>query len=238
VDTCKYIESWNAYQCNNEDIGMLLFESQETDRYDRAVQPVYLNRQGTQMNNKLNAFMDHVWDGFYTGQTRLPRFPALVDVPRGSIYDITYTGNPPKQQLFKLIHDKASAGMTIRIAYPDAISQSVQVKGKTVEMNQWDKSINQYGEVKQRFCGENRYIGVKNILEFYITAGCEVTLLPRDAIQTQVRMEWTVADFYAKGGTTKLIDRISAVLGIHASKMKIVSIYEGSLVVDYVIQKD
>jgi len=39
-------------------------------------------------------------------------------------------------------------------------------------MNQWDEGIKMYGEVQGRFCGENRYIGVKNILEFYLTEGC------------------------------------------------------------------
>lgn len=51
-------------------------------------------------------------------------------------------------------------------------------------MNQWDKEINQYGEIKQKFCGENRYIGVQNILEFYIRVGCDVYVQPRNAIQT------------------------------------------------------
>jgi hypothetical protein len=58
----------------------------------------------------------------------------------------------------------------------------VKVNGEYIEMNQWDKTINQYGEVRQRFCGENRYIGVKNILEFYITQGCRVYVSPRNAI--------------------------------------------------------
>jgi len=52
---------------------------------------------------------------------------------------------------------------------------------------------------------------------------------------TKVRMEWTVADFYSSGGTTLLVDRITAALGISASEVKIVSVYEGSLVVDYQI---
>ena len=39
--------------------------------------------------------------------------------------------------------------------------------------------------------------------------------------------------FYASGGTTTFADRLCAVLGIHASQMKIVSIYEGSLVINY-----
>ena len=49
-------------------------------------------------------------------------------------------------------------------------------------------------------------------------------------------MEWTLKDFFAKGGTTKFIDRMTTSLGIHASTIKIVSVYEGSLVVNYEIE--
>jgi len=61
---------------------------------------------------------------------------------------------------------------------------------------------------------------------------------PRDAIQALVRMEWSLNDFFSSGGTTNFMDRISASLGIHASTVKIVSVYEGSLVVNYEIQND
>jgi hypothetical protein len=51
-------------------------------------------------------------------------------------------------------------------------------------------------------------------------------------------MEWTMNQFYASGGTTTFADRLCAALGIHASQMKVVSIYEGSLVVNYNIVAD
>ena len=59
--------------------------------------------------------------------------------------------------------------MTIRIAYPSAESRSIVKDGEIVEYNQWDEEEHMYGPITQSFCGENRYIGVKNILEFYIT---------------------------------------------------------------------
>jgi len=62
--------------------------------------------------------------------------------------------------------------MVVRIAYPSAESRQILKDGKRVDMNQWDEAIKGYGEVQGRFCGENRYIGVKNILEFYLTRGC------------------------------------------------------------------
>lgn len=105
-------------------------------------------------------------------------------------------------------------------------------------MNQWDEGIKMYGEVQGRFCGENRYIGVKNILEFYLTRGCVLQIAPRDAIQTMVRMEWTMDEFFSNGGTTQFIDRVAGSLGIHASTIKVVSVYEGSVVLNYDITVD
>jgi hypothetical protein len=46
-------------------------------------------------------------------------------------------------------------------------------------------------------------------------------------------MEWTLDEFFASGGTTSFMERVAGSLGIHASTIKIVSVYEGSLVVNY-----
>ena len=49
-------------------------------------------------------------------------------------------------------------------------------------MNEWDDSLRIYRKIEGNFCGENRFIGVKNILEFYLTVDCDVFIAPRDAI--------------------------------------------------------
>jgi hypothetical protein len=154
------------------------------------------------------------------------------------VYDLNFTGTPAKHMLFTIHAVSKTTGATIRIAYPSAESRSIYVDKKLVQMNQWDDSIQQYGEIKQKYCGENRYIGVQNILEFYLTANCKLEIKPRNAIQTLVRMEWSMEEFFADGGTTKFIDRLTASLGIHASTVKIVSVYEGSLIVNYEISVD
>lgn len=45
-------------------------------------------------------------------------------------------------------------------------------------------------------------------------------------------------EFFSSGGTTQFIDRVAGSLGIHASTIKIVSVYEGSLVVNYGVEND
>lgn len=158
--------------CENKDLGILLFESEDDDKWDRSMQPIYIRKEyekGKTMSNKLNSFMDHVWDGFYTGQVRLSRFPGLIEGKKGSAWDLVYTGTPAKKQRFTFTAIQKNAGMTIRIAYPGAESRSITLNGEIVEYNEWDDTINGYGPIKQTKCGENRFIGVKNILEFYIT---------------------------------------------------------------------
>ena len=228
----------NAWICQQSRLGILLFDSEDPDTLDRSVQPIYARLQGTGMNNKVNSFMDHVWDGFYTGQTRLSRFPILVYLPQNAVYDIVYTGTPPKKQKYTLRSQDNTTEMIVRIAYPGAESRQILKDGKRVEMNEWDEDARSYSPVQRRFCGENRYIGVKNILEFYLTAGCFLQIAPRDAIQTMVRMEWSMDEFFNNGGTTQFIDRVAGSLGIHASTIKVVSVYEGSLVVNYDITID
>ena len=51
-------------------------------------------------------------------------------------------------------------------------------------------------------------------------------------------MEWSLDEFFSEGGTTQFIDRLTASLGIHASTVKVVSVYEGSLIINYEISVD
>jgi len=216
-------------------LSVLTFESEDADTEDRSMQPVYINAEGTKQNNKLNSMMDHTWDGFYAGQIRLSRFPGILNAAPKSAHILKFTGSPAKKMRFKLNSQSKVAGVILKIPYPSAQSRNIVKDGKIVEFNQWDEKLHMYGEIKGDFCGENRYVGVVNIMEFYLDTTCELRIQPRDAIQSLVRMEWTFDQFFADGGTTKFMDRIAGSLGIHASTIKIVSVYEGSLVLNYEI---
>jgi len=53
-----------------------------------------------------------------------------------------------------------------------------------------------------------------------------------------VRLDWTMDEFYASGGVVSFTDRVAAVLGIHASQIKVVAVYTGSVVIEYAIVAD
>jgi len=71
-----------------------------------------------------------------------------------------------------------------------------------------------------------------------MTPYCLIEVKPVDAILSNVRMDWTMDEFYAAGGVTSFADRVAGALGIHASQMKVVAVYQGSVVVDYEIEPD
>ena len=62
---------------------------------------------------------------------------------------------------------------------------------------------------------------------------CNVTIELTDSIQTAVRLNWTMNEFFRDGGTTKFVDRVAASLGIKVANIKVVSVYQGSVVVDF-----
>jgi hypothetical protein len=94
------------------------------------------------------------------------------------------------------------------------------------------------GQIREAYCGENRYVGVVNILEFYLPKDCTIFIEPIDSIQSSVRMNWTFTQFFADGGTTAFIDRVAASLGIKPANIKVVAVYQGSVIVDFQIFED
>ena len=123
--------------------------------------------------------------------------------------------------------------MVLRLLYSNAGSRAILKDGVEIAYNAWSDEKRQFGEITRAKCGENRYLGEKNILEFYLEEGCELNIAPRDTIQTLVRMEWTTDQFFAEGGTETFAQKLAGSLGIHMSTVKVVSVYQGSLVVNY-----
>lgn len=177
--------------------------------------------------------MDHMWDGFYTGQKRLSRFP--VQIESLGDYTMDFTGTPASTMRFVLKADVG--GILIKIPYPNAGSYTVFANGNEKPYTPWDKTAGRHGALTKRAgCGENRYVGVENFLEFYLTPNCEIKVVPRDSIMVSVRLDWTLEEFYAANGVDNFTDRMAAVLGVHASQIKVVAVYQGSVIVEYFVE--
>lgn len=216
----------------------MTWESLDEDRRTRLVTPIEVLGMNITSRNVINTFMDHQWDGFYTSMLRTSRFATILQGGNGMWYELVYKGTPPLRQKFTLRSDEVP--VSIRIRYPKAGVYIVKdSRGREITANGWDSSIQQPSLIKgDKGCGENRYVGLINYLEFYITKNCTLFIEPVDSIQASVRMNWTMKEFFADGGTTKFVDRVAASLGIRAANIKVVSVYQGSVVVDFQVIED
>lgn len=144
--------------------------------------------------------MDSCWDGFYTCQFREQRFPTLVkqDV---DLYEVQYTGTEPLQQQFVLHGATGSPGFTVKIRFSNAGSYTISDKdGNIQDPTPWSDSLKDYAPITRARCGENRYRGVINELEFYLAPDCPLFIRPRDAIMLSIRLEFPISTFFESGG--------------------------------------
>jgi hypothetical protein len=80
---CSFNPAMNAYFCADPDqelppqIGVLVFESLDTDSRTRTVSPVTITNENG-YENIVNSFKDHAWVDVSSSQNRLSRFVAHV----------------------------------------------------------------------------------------------------------------------------------------------------------------
>lgn len=152
-------------------------------------------------------------------------------------YHITYTGVPPEKQKIAL-HAYQPSGFKVRMYYAAgdtvySVFMDDNLKAP-VSPTEFDDSIQGYPPLKPQ-CGENVYMSLENYLEFYLTPGCVLQIHPRKSISLGVRLEFSLEEFFSSGGVTSFVDNMAASLGIHAADIKVVSVYEGSTIVDFEI---
>jgi hypothetical protein len=90
-------------------------------------------------------------------------------------------------------------------------------------------------------CGSNKFFYQNYTVHFVITAdrNCQVRVSLTNSIQLTARFSMDINDFYANDGQTKFIDRVCAVLGIvDTSRLKIVGIYNGSVIIHAYIDEE
>ena len=169
VPTCEMDYDWNAYECRNPDLGILNFASQDGDYNTRIVSPIYVMDDERGFNNKINSYEIQCFTGTSCGH-RIQKFIAFIDVTRN--YTIEYTGTPPKKQDFRLQSDSLSPGTLLTIRYPDAGAYKIYKNDELVIPTDWDIDIENWAVPTGKYCGENRFLGVKNTLQFWLEPGC------------------------------------------------------------------
>lgn len=89
------------------------------------------------------------------------------------------TGTPPNAMRYVLRADRGAT--KLRLYYPKAGAYKVYANGEEKPYTPWSQALGRPEPLKKRSgCGENRFVGVENFLEFYLTTDCEIRVEPYD----------------------------------------------------------
>lgn len=88
-------------------------------------------------------------------------------------------------------------------------------------------------------CGANKYYFKHRTIDFVINnnPGCRPRLTITNSIELTAKFSMSIEDFYNMDGRTKFIDRMVALLGLSdRSRIKVVGIYRGSVIVESFVE--
>lgn len=194
--------------------------------------------------------MDDQERGFYTLMKRKSMFPSVVYLDDGgdNVYDIQFAGTVPDEMRFQLRADTGEyQGIVVNIQYARPGSFSVYKEGVADPLDPLGFLPGGGGAILKADvapvtgdsgqCGENNYEGGGvNRLSFFLkpeadadgTAGCVLTIRPRDAILLGVRLEMTLDQFFQEGGVLVFVHSMASLLGIHYADVRVTTAYTGS----------
>ena len=79
------------------------------------------------------------------------------------------------------------------ITYPDAGAFKIYDELQNpIEPTGWDYTTENWAVPTGAYCGEHRYLGMTNTLEFWMKPGCKILVYPRDVIVMAIRLETNV----------------------------------------------
>ena len=234
--SCVASPLMNGYVCNSTDFGVLEYESVAKDYNTRIVWPIQLSYQNGNWTSKTNGWKEWEWNGTEPKNRRVGRFVSTVVL--GQIYNMSFASQPPSDMRFQLQKinktGDASQWISVYIYYPIANYIAVSVNKQVIQPIL--ASSNETVENRSGVCGANKYFSDNSTISFVVTGGdCQVRLSVTNNIQVSARIQTTVQEFFNKGGVTKFVDRMCAFLNITTDRLKVVGVFSGSIVVNFVV---
>jgi len=123
---------------------------------------------------------------------------------------------------------------SLRVSVNDDIVSPIIVSSKDI-MNYTSELMS-----KGPLCGRHIFLYETTKIYFILTGeeDCIVHVKQIEAVRLSLKIEMPIQDFYDNDGQMTFIDKMTTFLGIPHNKLKIVSIIQGSVIIDYEIILD
>lgn len=203
--------------------------------------PVSLTADGYNYTTVTNGWREWKWNGGEPLNFRLGRFVSIVHLHR--TYNMSFDAAAPADMTLKLQNRlpeaNASDWIIVKLFYPFPNSISVQAGAVPVRpISLLDNDGQTPLNTSQ--CGSNKFFYKNYTVHFVVTGdpACKVRVSLTNSIQLTARFAMNISSFYAMDGVTLFINRMAALLQINdTSRIKVVGVYSGSVIVDTFIDE-
>ena len=236
--SCVSNYRWNGRFCQGIKFGTLEFQNDGGDQRKRIIAPV--NITSANMRNTLNEWREWKWEGPEPLDMRLARFSGIVEL--NSSINLNFEVSVPEELKFKL--QKGSKTdvdfVIIKIKYerPNRIEVWNLINSSFVKPYRVDQNIDMNSKINE--CGANIYNPDQSTIEFVLLnrEDCKLKVRTINSVKVSVRMDSTIEDFYSNDGEALFVDKIASFLNIDPSRIRIVNVLKGSVIVNFDIVED
>lgn len=231
---CQNIEQWNGRLCEGIHFGILEFQNDGVDQRKRIIAPV--NISSTYMNNTLNQWREWKWEGPEPLDQRLARFNGIIEL--NTTIKMDFETVVPEELKIQL--QKGRGGfdyLIISIVYerPNTVEVWNYNKKTLIKSYRTDQNIDLNAKIME--CGANIYDPEKRMITFVLNNldDCLLKVRTISSVKVSLHMETTVENFYKNDGEADFLSKISSFLGLDMSRIRIVNVRTGSVIVDFVV---
>ena len=230
--TCTSKPLWNARWCTGIRYGTLEFQNDGADQRTRLIAPLNLTF-GSSLTT-LNQWREWKWEGPEPLNMRLSRFSGIIEL--NSTVTMKFETTVPEELKFKLQKGRSDVDYAIvKIYYerPNRVEVWNLMNGTFVKPYRVDQNVDLSTKINE--CGANIYDPDQRTIQFVITNNqdCKLKVRTVNSVKVSLRMDSTIEDFYSNDGEALFVDKIAAFLNIDASRIRIVNVLKGSVIVNF-----
>ena len=226
--SCDFSAVWNGFRCTS-DFAQLSFLQSSRDR-DPVVSPVTVSVSDYPQGTPPNQIFRHSVDSHF-------KFAAITKV--GREHFLEYSATMPSGILYKLSAPTETDYIIVKLRSENPAPMFLKKQNNRIA-NGILGANNEYSFEAPFSCGQNfifRENDQTNTIVFLITAeqDCEITVENNNVIELTAKLAVAVADFYSNDGPTTFVQNMAALLGVSFDRVRIVRVYEGSTIVEFVV---
>eukprot|EP01065_Artemidia_motanka_P053535 TRINITY_DN9958_c0_g1_i4.p1 TRINITY_DN9958_c0_g1~~TRINITY_DN9958_c0_g1_i4.p1 ORF type:complete len:3881 (+),score=1049.38 TRINITY_DN9958_c0_g1_i4:67-11709(+) len=237
---CTRMDKWNAMLCSGVKYGELFVQSLDWDSQERRIYPLRVHKTNDPIgavdaspsrseyflvNQPPDKYKQTEWPSF----KRPSWFWSVVETNK--TYRIDFGDLPPKRTYWHLEHCTAKEKVVLNIFYPEPLRIQVWL----------DPNDNETGRTPTRPTpvtlvddhSANHYIeGVPRLMQVVMECGKGFEIHQLMLVRVAMRLDLTIEEFYDETTTEQFGRNIAMMLGIPQSRIRIVDVQAGSVVLN------